>query len=722
MKFQQNYEKKTLNNFNYTKKKKIKLLNINTPGNFSILASGKILKTFNKDTVEKTPLNSISKINNVEIISFSKNNSLTPTETKVLIYPRESINQSNLISNDSKNKKHKNSTRNSNQKDIKENLLEERTEKIDYRYYCYYPIKRVLSSFDSQRGEKYYWFATYDKLIKKKKLLKIFNFYDVTFKTSLKSGRESYYNNSSEIKEIKMIIDNYELYFIKKHKKPCIRRKEGKNIYTKLYLLTLNQINMIFSYVNRIEYKAYINDIDYFYEKDSYKKIFENRNKGEYNDINYSIIYCLGSYMNINIYCFSKSEDEEEMLNNYNIDIENYPSSKKIAKLIKYLMISFPEYSKQHFINYIFNDNHSTKINNKALIDKKKEVSNLLLSQKKSLYKPYSKSNSIIRNTISSIPQVSYSHYFSSNTLKNNSNSANITNKNNYSNNNLATISNKPSCFDFTTDFINSLRQNDETISKGLDSITSLFNQNTNRNEKSKFVYKNYAPNKSGRNKNDAIISNFSFEIDSKNKQTFIENNNRENDKLKNNNFNHKNKIINNKDVKSKKMSYLIQPKKKKITNSKISYNKKSILSSKNNSAKVSNDFSLNNKIHIEDNKENYNYNYSISNIFESKNKKKNKINSLDFTTSQIKKSKKKIKPLKNRVFNSNMNINISSSKSLFKGEDIFMNKNNQSLKSISGNKNNQSSLKSSEYRIIRKNQRFRLSENLSIFNRLNKK
>ena len=167
-------------------------------------------------------------------------------------------------------------------------------------------------------------------------------------------------------------------------------------------------------------------------------------------------------------------------------------------------------------------------------------------------------------------------------------------------------------------------------------------------------------------------------------------------------------------------MSYLIQPKKKKITNSKISYNKKSILSSKNNSAKVSNDFSLNNKIHIEDNKENYNY--SISNIFESKNKKKNKINSLDFTTSQIKKSKKKIKPLKNRVFNSNMNINISSSKSLFKGEDIFMNKNNQSLKSISGNKNNQSSLKSSEYRIIRKNQRFRLSENLSIFNRLNKK
>lgn len=68
------------------------------------------------------------------------------------------------------------------------------------------------------------------------------------------------------------------------------------------------------------------------------------------------------------------------------------------------------------------------------------------------------------------------------------------------------------------------------------------------------------------------------------------------------------------------------------------------------------------------------------------------------------------------------MNINISSSKSLFKGEDIFMNKNNQSLKSISGNKNNQTSLKSSEYRIIRKNQRFRLSENLSIFNRLNKK
>ena len=89
-------------------------------------------------------------------------------------------------------------------------------------------------------------------------------------------------------------------------------------------------------------------------EKDKYKKI-ENLRDNIY-DINYSSIHCLGSYMNRNIYCFSRIENEEIIHNNYSIGVDNYPNSKKIAKLIKLLMINFPDNTKEHFINYIFND------------------------------------------------------------------------------------------------------------------------------------------------------------------------------------------------------------------------------------------------------------------------------------------------------------------------------------------------------------------------------
>ena len=93
-------------------------------------------------------------------------------------------------------------------------------------------------------------------------------------------------------------------------------------------------------------------------------------------DMNYSAIYCLGTYMNIKIYAFSRIEEEKEKEKNenYNIGIDNYPNSKKIAKLIKSLMINFPEVTKENFINYIFNDNHNNGVNKKMLTDKKMKL------------------------------------------------------------------------------------------------------------------------------------------------------------------------------------------------------------------------------------------------------------------------------------------------------------------------------------------------------------
>ena len=71
---------------------------------------------------------------------------------------------------------------------------------------------------------------------------------------------------------------------------------------------------------------------------------------------------------------------------------------------------------------------------------------------------------------------------FNNNNSNNNKLSSNTNNNifNNINNNNLGTISYNASCFDFTSDFIISMRQNEENISKILDSIKNLSNQNKN--------------------------------------------------------------------------------------------------------------------------------------------------------------------------------------------------------------------------------------------------
>ena len=189
------------------------------------------------------------------------------------------------------------------------------------------------------------------------------------------------------------------------------------------------------------------------------------------------------------------------------------------------------------------------------LTDKKNEINHLLISKKKSLYKVKCKNNSIMQSMGSGIPEFSFSPYFSSNTYNQNLNtnrSLNILNINSKTNNNnLGTISYNASYFDFSSDFFNSLKQNDETMNKALDSMRSI----SNRNWKSKtlfnlgsFIYNwnnsdlvnNYTSNNnSKRIKGGEKISNFSFENDSKIqhyiKINISDRNNINNEKINNN-------------------------------------------------------------------------------------------------------------------------------------------------------------------------------------------
>lgn len=195
----------------------------------------------------------------------------------------------------------------------------------------------------------------------------------------------------------------------------------------KLYLLSLEQINQIFSYINRLEYKKYINNLDSFKQKNTFR-IINNFNKTIYN---YTKIYCLGSFMNINIYIFShltkNKENESENNNVYNANylINNLPSSNKIAKIIKVLMINFPEFSKQYFIDYLMKpqinifslNNHDLDL----LKQKMNEVNSLLITDNKNNLKNSkindNNTNNIIKKTIREIPTNSLSSKYKLNDL-----------------------------------------------------------------------------------------------------------------------------------------------------------------------------------------------------------------------------------------------------------------------------------------------------------------
>ena len=70
------------------------------------------------------------------------------------------------------------------------------TKKINYKFYTNCPIIDAdINNNNNQPKEKYYWFAAYDKLIKAKKLLKIFSFYNIASKNSVSLGCNNLYDD-----------------------------------------------------------------------------------------------------------------------------------------------------------------------------------------------------------------------------------------------------------------------------------------------------------------------------------------------------------------------------------------------------------------------------------------------------------------------------------------------------------------------------------------------
>jgi len=713
MKSCQNDAKRKSKKLTKPKIKNIQTFNISSVKTFSLCNSSNIVKSLNKETLDKTYINSFTHINNTESLPFSKNNSTCPTlDSKVILSPQE-IQEAQ---NQSIHKIERTEKKNKSENKI---ITEQKTKKIDFRFYRYYPIKSIISSFDNIEAEKYIWFAAYDKLIKKKKLLKIFSFYKIAPKASIIFGSELLDNNYYKIIEKKLIIKNYEIYFIEKYNKPFIRKSKGKNIFAKLYLLNLNQLNMIFSYLNRIEYKKYIDNFDNILDEGSYKKIFVNDNA------KYSSIYCLGSYMNINIYGFSRIENLEEIHHNYSIGVDNYPNKTRIAKLIKILIINFPEYSKEYFLNYIFGDSYANPLNTKILTNKKNEINNLLLSNKKAaLYKQKNKisSNSIIFSHASGSPEFSIS--------ANNNNLSTILN--NINSNNLGTISYNTSNFDFTSDFFSSLRLNDETLSKAIDSLRIHSNkQYTNKNVKNNTIYNKYISNKNIKIY-ESKVSNFSFENESKKSQNYLSH---KNFNLNNNNINAANKKIYNNKIKNKYInketiknienndlyidSIIPNQSKKKEKSQKLNYINTTIINDLilNNENIDKNSVNKNDKVFYEGNKENYNSNNTLNfgkfrNHISSNCSSENFNKDLsEFTIAKVSKyinQKKRINKINQRNSFARNNFN---NKSFIKGEDIFRSQNIEKFNTTS-NRNSHNLFKSLDYNILRKSQCCKTNQN----------
>ena len=373
--------------------------------------------------------------------------------------PNDTINNKNIeISNSKENKKENNndnvlanneqffnsledkkfgkspSKRNTRNNLPYEEMEQESTNKIDYRYIKKCPIKEIISTFknddeiNNNNEQQYFWFATYDKLMKTKYLIKILNYYN-----NKPFDQQSNNNINLNLKEKTLIIKDFEIYFHENSNKPFIRYAKGGTIYTKLYLLPLKEISLIFSYINRIEYNIDYERLNYLQKKGEYEVVTDNNNGII---LPYCLIYCLGKYMNINIFSFTNNielnihldeisfdkkqrissytvlnnnNDDDNYFNNENVHVDNkmnntninkfnykLPNSKKIAKLVKIINLNFPDLSIEDIINYLIPENKY--INS---ITKKNEIKNIFFF-KKSAQNKYILS-SMVRDTIKGI-------------------------------------------------------------------------------------------------------------------------------------------------------------------------------------------------------------------------------------------------------------------------------------------------------------------------------
>ena len=355
---------------------------------------------------------------------------------------KDNINNNDLKNNDKffnalEEKKYEKSPskRNSRNNLPYEEMEQESTNKIDYRYIKKCPIKEMISTFKNyeenniNNEQQYFWFATYDKLMKTKHLIKILNYYN-----NKPFDQQSNNNINLNLKEKTLIIKDFEIYFHENSNKPLIRYAKGGTIYTKLYLLSLKEISLIFSYINRIEYNIEYDKLNYLQKKGEYEVVNDNTNAII---LPYCLIYCLGKYMNINIFSFSNNidlnihfdeisfdknqrissytvlnnnnKDNDDYFNNDNIHIHNkmnntninklnykLPNSKKIAKLVKIINLNFPDFSIEDIINYLIPENKYVNS-----ITKKNEIKNIFFF-KKSTQNKYILS-SMVRDTIKGI-------------------------------------------------------------------------------------------------------------------------------------------------------------------------------------------------------------------------------------------------------------------------------------------------------------------------------
>ena len=101
--------------------------------------------------------------------------------------------------------------------------------------------------------------------MKKQKVIKILNYY---------YKKNKYKEN--DIKEKLMQIKDFDIYFPNNSNVPLIQYSKNNLIFVKLYLLTLENINIILSYINRIKININCNDIDKLIKKENYQIISDN--------------------------------------------------------------------------------------------------------------------------------------------------------------------------------------------------------------------------------------------------------------------------------------------------------------------------------------------------------------------------------------------------------------------------------------------------------------
>ncbi len=363
---------------------------------FSNIPSNKHLENTFKDSLEAS-------------ISESKTNILIPDS---LNNTKSSIGNPNIKKNNKKkdlyDSEKKKNISNGEKIENEENFSssknnEENTKKIDYRFYTNYPITIIKKSLnDIKNKEKNrYWLAVYDKLIKKKNILKILNYYEKG--KNEKNENVEFDINQDCIKEQLLIIKDFDIYFLKEYNKPFIKYIKGNCIFTKLYLLTIEEINYVLNYINRYKLSFDISNIKFLQEKGNFQKFQEN-----FKNFPYNMIYHMGNYMNINIYGFSNFNlHSNKNILSYDYLNQKFPSNKKIAKLVKILMIHYPKYSFNFFVCYLL-----SKIKFENFNEKTNEIKNLVYSINKSLLPLHNTYyNNIINNSIMHSSYSPLSHY-----------------------------------------------------------------------------------------------------------------------------------------------------------------------------------------------------------------------------------------------------------------------------------------------------------------------